>query len=80
MSEVELESRRYLTKQVKKLENQIKRLEKDRDMYRNRYDKSYDFETEFRIFLNRFESRKYDSEWPIHRFVEALLFLERSLP
>jgi len=80
MSEIELESRKYLTKKVKKLERKIKSLEKERDMYRNRYDKSYDFEKEFRIFLNRFDSRKYDSEWPIERIIESLIFLRRSLP
>ena len=75
MSEIELESRKYLTKQVKKLENQIKRLEKERDIYRRRYDKQYEFGSAFRRFYIRFKNRKYDSEWPIQRFIEVIDYL-----
>ena len=79
MSEVELESRRYLTKEVKKLEKKIKSLEKERDAYRNRYDKSYEFESAFRRFYIRFNNRKYDHEWPIYRIIEALNTLFETL-
>jgi len=75
MSEVEIESRKHLTKQVRKLENQIKRLEKERDICRRRYDKQYAFESAFRRFYNRFRNRKYDSDYPIERFIEIIDYL-----
>jgi hypothetical protein len=79
MSETELESRKYLTKQVKKLERKIKSLEKERDTYRNRYNKQCEFEYEFRKFYVRFNNRKYDTEWPFWRFVEAIQTLSEKL-
>ena len=80
MSEEELESRRTLTKEVKKLQKQFKNLAKSEEMYRKRFEKSYIFETEFRKVATRFENRKYDSEWPIQRFIEAFLYLRSRLP
>ena len=66
--------------QIKKLERKINKLEKELEHYRNRFDKSHEFERAFRIFHNRFSKREYDSHWPIQRVQEALLNLKEKLP
>jgi len=75
----ELESRRSLTKMVKKLENKIKRLEKDAAKMHVRYQKKLDFEFAFRRFYDRFKGRKWSSDWPIERVIEAMLNLKEVL-
>jgi len=78
--EKELETRRNLTKQVKRLERKLRETEKSETAYRERYHKFYEFQNEFRKFYNRFSSRKYESEWPTLRVAEALFYLKERLP
>ena len=65
--------------QIKRLQRKVKKLEKELEQYRRRFDKAYEFEREFRIFHHRFTSRKYDSDWPTARFSESIYFLNRKL-
>jgi len=65
--------------QIKRLERKVKKLEKELEQYRNRFDKAYEFERAFRIFHHRFSNREYDSHWPIQRVQEALLNLKEKL-
>ena len=75
----ELESRRNLTKMVRKLENKVKRLEKDAAKMDERYRKKLDFEYAFRRFYVRFKGRKYSTDWPLERMEEAMLNLKEVL-
>ena len=65
------------TKEVKKLENKIKNLEKELESSSRRFNRYYTFYTEFLKFKHRVFNRKFVTDWPIQRFDEALLSLER---
>jgi len=77
--EKELETRRNLTKQVKRLERKLRETQKSEEAYRKRWQELYDFENAFIRFYSRFKDRKYDSEWPVQRVTEALLHLRGLL-
>ena len=63
---------------IKKLERKIKKLEKECAKWRAKWNKSYDFETAFRLFYNR--TKIGSTFWGSTRYEEALFNLKEKLP
>ena len=72
-------SRQIAKKEIKKLNRKITRLEKELDRTLALRRKNLDFEFAFRRFYIRFKGRKYSSDWPIERVIEAMFTLKEVL-
>ena len=67
-------------REIKKLNRKVKSLIRDLERCQERRKEHLTFEYEFQKFVTRFEGRKYTSDWPFERFLEALIHLKESLP
>ena len=72
-------SRQIAKREIKKLNRKITRLEKELDRTLALRRKNLDFEFAFRRFYIRFKGRKYSSDWPIERVIEAMFTLKEVL-
>jgi hypothetical protein len=72
--------RQLAKREIKKLNRKVKALNRELKNYQEQRNKQLEFEFEFRKFYARFERRKWKSDWPFERFLEALLHLKESLP
>ena len=73
-------SKQLYKREIKRLMNKTKKLERELNNCQERRKKHLEFEYEFRNFLVRFEGREWKSEWPFERVLEALIHLKERLP
>ena len=60
---------------IKKLERKVRKLEKERNSWRAKWNKSHDFEIAFRRFYNRTKNEFFSST----KYEEALFHLKEKL-
>ena len=65
---------------IKRLEKKLAKEKRNYEQLYERLEKHYAFEIAVEDFINRVKKRKWNSDWPIERFDEALLHLEKMLP